>query len=378
MKVSEVKVRPRTGLVGLVWNRSLMTVVVGILMFGISLLALSWNIFDDSPAYDVAPMAFRERAMDRGNHLRLGRKPSLAIVGFESREGSSWFMSLLEATQRLSISAKICVIGFEPLEHRATHLNISNARVIETRKNFYMEMTRLETETEEKWLAWIDRLNRILKVGGFPPLNFQTFCDRSSALYMFKTRLASHFSMRRVTPQASIWLRQFSDRMRDIDGKIIVLTRRSVLHRAVTNCKGQFELAKAKTEEERKSVLVAHSKVKVDPKKVHREAVHYQFLTERVSKIARRIQVPSLTIHYETLVVDFEKEMTEIFRFLNLPVEYSFDALRKMGKFEKVSPSRLCEKVANYEELCEYMSRTSFAGDLDEPCNTKGEPRASE
>lgn len=306
-------------------------------------------------------------------------KPSVAFVGFTSREGSSWFMNLLRATQRISEDGKICVLGFEPLDTDVEPHDLVDSKELvslqrEARQKFYMELTTLDTSTKQRYLAWVARLNEILKRGYFFHLDIGETCDFRSRVFIFKGRINQHFGV--DTPESSIFLQTFSEKFRAMENsRIIVLQRNRVLNRALSNVSGQFLLDEAETEEERQEILDRMTHMQVRIRYMESRALQYIMRNEQVANVARWIQVPSLTVHYENLVYEYKQEMDEVMRFLRVPYEYDLEDLKDYGRYEKASPERLCEKVANYKEFCEYFNQTQFAGYLDESCDTKCEPQ---
>lgn len=304
--------------------------------------------------------------------------PTVAIVGFVAREGSSWFMSLLGATQNVSRIGKICTMGFEPLEHPVKGFNHTIEEIKSLRRDFYMGLTTIENQTKERWLAWIETMNARLKAAHFPRLWIADYCDWRSQVFIFKSRIGHHLDPDSFDAADSLWFEEFSEKFRRNNGKIIMMTRHGVLHRAATNHTGQFLLQEAETEEEKEAVIEANSRVHVDPVTAEEDVCNYFAAAERVARVVRRLRAPSLTIHYENLMDDYEKEMSTVMRFLEVPYEYDLELLKGESRFEKVSPNRLCEKIENFREYCEYFMKTKYAGLLDEPCDTRCEPLPEE
>uniref|UniRef100_A0A7S1XC16 Uncharacterized protein n=1 Tax=Compsopogon caeruleus TaxID=31354 RepID=A0A7S1XC16_9RHOD len=305
--------------------------------------------------------------------------PSIGVVGFIAREGSSWFMSLLQATQNISQVGKICVMGFEPLDHWNSESNVTTAQIQSARRKFYMALTEIETETEEKWLAWIDRVNEgILKPAAMGRIKLNDYCDRRSKLFILKARIANHFDPDNFSPEESRWFQNFSERFRERNGKVMVISRHGFLHRAATDHTGQFAIRDAHSEEEIEEVLKQNAQVHVDPQEALKDVLVYVRASERVGRVARNLRVPSLTVHYESLLYDYEREMEEVFKFLDIPWNYNLQLLNGQSAFKKVSPDRLCKKVANYREYCEFFRSTPYAGLLDEPCDTECEASMDE
>lgn len=301
---------------------------------------------------------------------RSHEKPSsVAVMGFIGREGSSWLMSLLSATQAISKKGKICVIGFEPLEHPTTLLRSSERKKL--RQEFFLEFARIRNRNFQEYRAWATRLNRILARAHMRGLKIVESCDHRSTLFIFKARLAQHFSADGVTAEDSRWMHSFANEMRKVDGKMITLSRHNSLLRALTDNLGQFSIQQARTEEERQTILSDHARVAVDPVSIFIRAETYRNTTRRVADGVRLLGIRNLEIFYESFLGDgFLGEMTALLNFLDVPIDYDIGRLQYHTAFEKVSPNRLCEKVANYAGFCWYFQGTRYAGLLDDPCNT--------
>jgi len=296
--------------------------------------------------------------------------PNIALVAFVAREGSSWFMDLLSATQNTSNIGKICVLGFEPLEHPIQGKNQTEQEIRQLRRDFYMLFTEIENQTEEQWLAWIDKVNLRMKEARFPRIFIAEFCDWRSQLFIFKSRVANHFNPADFSPAESIWFEKFSERFRKKNGKIITITRHGMLNRAATGHRGQFELSHATSEEEIQEILSQNARVPINPMTAWQDVVQYVSTSDRVARVVRGLRAPSLLVHYESLLYDYHKEMAVVMRFLNIPYEYDLTMLQGRGTYQKASPDRLCEKVADYKSYCKFFETTKFAGLLDEACDT--------
>jgi len=174
----------------------------------------------ESTWVDNAPLnkSFEMSAQSRFEKTRREEGPStVALVGFNGMEGSSWMMDALAFTQKLSTDGMICVIGYEPLEgHKPGNWSV----VTEGRKKFYEEFTNLTNDSPESYQGWINRLNAILTSYGFNRL--WPNCDSRSRVFIFKTRIGDHFNAvtRDVTAEESVWLENFRETSQARQGKI--------------------------------------------------------------------------------------------------------------------------------------------------------------
>lgn len=297
---------------------------------------------------------------------------SVAIVAFVGDEGSSWLMQLLRATQKVSKNGKICVLGYEPLELPLVGRDLEEVK--EWRKEFYMEFARMVNDNKTEWEAWIRRLNDILrKIDAERKVSIQATCDHRSKLFIFKARIGGHFDMEMTSPEDSRWLVNYSRRLQNVNGKLLLLRRYNILDRNIkrpSTGSPQFLLQGADTIEEKELILAENANITVDFDFVTQESNSYRLNTAKSSKLAEFLMIPSAVIYYEDLVDQFRLEMARMMRFLEVPVDYDLDDLLSMASFEKVSPSRMCEKVSDYRTFCEHFRQTDLAGYLDEPCDT--------
>jgi len=326
----------------------------------------------ESTWVDNAPLSFEMSGQSRLEETRREEGPStVALVGFNGMEGSSWMMDALAFTQKLSTDGKICVMGYEPLEGPKPG---NWSAVTEGRKMFYEEFTNMENDSPESFQGWVNRLNAILTSHGFNKL--WPKCDFRSRVFIFKTRIGYHFNSVTgdLTAEESVWLENFREKFQARQGKVIQLSRHNVLARGATHVLGQFLLKDAKNEEERQAILRRFSSVEISPASVVGNASLANAATWRLSNFLQTLGVPTLLMTYENLLRNFEQEMSILLRFLDVPIDYDVKLLANPGTFEKVSPDRLCKKVKDYKALCEYVRTTQFAGLLDDPCDTSCEP----
>jgi len=309
----------------------------------------------------------------RGSQSRPAAR--IALVGFVAREGSSWFMDLLRATQNLSRTGKICVMGFEPLDHLDPDKFPTSVQQWNMRKEFYMKLTEINNENEQRFLDWLTDLNEnVLRNWKMGRLRLNETCDWRSRVFIFKARLHNHFDLNGFTPEDSVWFESFSERLRQTGGKIIHITRHAMLHRAATDHRGQFQIRDADSEDQIEAVKEANAQLHVDPALAHQDIVNYISVSDKLARVIRSFRVPSLTIHYENLVESYASEISEVMKFLEIPYENDLELLKGESRFQKVSPARLCEKVENFREYCSYFQATRFAGLLDEACDSSCKP----
>uniref|UniRef100_A0A7S1T692 Uncharacterized protein n=1 Tax=Compsopogon caeruleus TaxID=31354 RepID=A0A7S1T692_9RHOD len=339
------------------WKRSVF--LSGVLMWVFPLVALS----------------LRFEGVSGGTYI----PPSLAIIGFTSLEGSSWFVDSFRATQDLSQNGKICVMGYEPLEHPNLDQIPPEKRTEEfwrlfqlIRWDFYKELTKVSTLTDVTFQAWSDALDEILAKGFMKPIRVAQICSRNSRLFLFKARFHYHLTHQgQPTAEEALRIRDFSSGFRFLKGKLIQINRHKMINRAISTTDGQFKLMGARdSEDTREEVRQMFTNVSVTYPSTFWAIHRYMHLTTSSEALMQSIQAPRLIVQYENLREDFLGEMTRVLRYLDVPIDYDVTQLIGVTTWEKVSPERLCEKVFNYRDFCLYFQKTEFAGLLDEPCNT--------
>lgn len=292
-------------------------------------------------------------------------RTSLAMITFTGREGSSWLVSMLRATQNYSTLGKICVLGYEPLDadRIGEYDEVIRRRA---RLDFLLEFAKMENENQRSWEAWIDRMNGILDRGKFKNLTIKDECAFDSRLYIFKLRLGMRLYDPELSPEDSIFYAKISNALRENHGRLVILKRYNVLDRSVKAEHTQFKLLHA-TEEEKEEII--HRKYNVSMAESDSGARIYRGYLAQNTMMSELLRVPNAVVHYENFEEDFEYEMTWLLQFLQVPIDFDVNALYDAGKFEKATAYRLCEKVGNYKEYCEYYSKTRYAGLLQDSCD---------
>jgi len=336
------------------------------------ILLSGWTVTVELQSREMpsAPASEPVGEMNRRTNLSHHHESSVVIIGFVGREGSSWLQSSLDFTQKLSREGKICAMGFEPLDHVNRSMTMNNSRLRQGREKFYSELETLENASLGEWNRWVERLNTILGQHGFLTLNL-SHCDFRSKVFLFKARLGIHFRIGEgETAENSIALQNIGANFRKSRTRIILLSRRNILQRSVTQNSGQFRMQKARSEETRKEILKENAQVGVDLNAITQDMEAYLRQSSRTQEVVRRFGVPSLMVSYENLLTNFEDEMSALLRFIEVPIDYDVRLLATRGEFEKVSPTRLCQKVRDYRNFCSYFRDTQYGGYLDEPCDT--------
>jgi len=304
--------------------------------------------------------------------------PSIAIVTFCGLEGSSWFVDSFKATQNLSKNGKICIMGYEPIDHAPGYfertLSLEQLQALhKIQWEFYQELTTINTQTWNQFSSWSDRLDNILAKGQMKPIKIAQTCAQDSQVFLFKSRMHHHvMDPSKLTVEESIRIEEFSRKFHELGGKLILITRHQMLHRALSDTEGQFKIRGAKDDEDTKeNIRNAYQNISVTYDRVEKAVWRYIRASESLDLVMDRIRAPRFVVHYETLKDEFFKVMTQTLRYLDVPVDYSLLDLLGVTVWEKVSPERLCRKVNNYRDFCLNFKQTPFAGLLDDPCDSQ-------
>jgi len=307
----------------------------------------------------VVILAFRSRHYEEElrnewvepGELDADHRPRLVLMGYAGGEESQWLSRMLNRTQTISRSGKICELGSAPLEldwvksMGVDFVPMAPESLKSMRRRFYTALVRLDMSSKASLKTGIEGINQILMENKFPSLLHEQ-CDPASKIFLIRARLGEHFDLSDMSAADSIWFEEFGETLRKNGGKIVVASKFNILDHATARLPSSSS-----------------------PSSIQELADQVKQQKLLVGRVARRVRVPSLVVHLESLMDAFGYEMLGILRFLEVPVDYNVSLLRE--GIPGIPTKPLCQRIDDYRGFCEHFSSTEYVGMLSDPCTTQ-------